>query len=120
MAPRPERWDSARIGAGCVPFRFGDHWVEIYHGADASHRYCAGVALIDADDPARIVARSAQPILEPEMDYELEGFFGGVVFPCGHVLGRDGHLLVYYGAADETVCAVEMDAAAICHRAGLR
>ena len=107
MAPRRDCWDSARIGAGCVPFRFGDHWVEIYHAADAAHRYSAGIALLDPDDPARIVSRSDEPILTPEAGYELEGFFGGVVFPCGHDLRGDGTLTIYYGAADETVCAAQ-------------
>ena len=107
MRPRGGYWDSARVGAGCVPFRVEGGWLALYHGADRENRYCAGTALLDSNDPGRILGRSESPILKPEARYEREGFFGGVVFPCGHVLRDDGRLSIYYGAADETVCAVE-------------
>jgi len=62
--------------------------------------------LLDHSDPTRILARSIRPILEPEADYECEGFFGGVVFTNGHVV--DGsRIMVYYGAADSCVCGVQ-------------
>ncbi len=106
MAPRVGCWDSARIGASCVPIKTDDGWLVIYHGADADTCYRAGVALLDADDPSTVLARSSNAFLEPVESYECEGFFGGVVFPCGHVLIDDGSVIIYYGAADESTCGV--------------
>ena len=105
LLPRPGMWDSARVGASTVPFLTPEGWVEIYHGADAGNRYCLGAALIDGNDPAKILARSDKPILRPETPYELEGFFGGVVFSCGCDVRDDGAVTLYYGASDESTCA---------------
>src|SRR5690606_14488597 len=48
---REGMWDSVRVGAGASPIRTQDGWLEIYHGADAQHRYCLGAILLDLDDP---------------------------------------------------------------------
>ncbi len=104
LAPRPGMWDAARVGSSAVPFLTAQGWLEIYHGADVNHRYCVGLALIDAEDPTKILARSEVPVMQPEAPYELSGFFGNVVFPCGVDLRPDNTLTLYYGAADETTC----------------
>jgi hypothetical protein len=59
--------------------------------------------LLDLKDPARVLARSGKPILEPEAWYENEGWKAGVVYPCGAVVIKD-RLLVYYGGADKVTC----------------
>jgi len=103
---RPGRWDGARIGGGAVPIRTDRGWLVLYHGADAAHRYCMGAALLDANDPGKVLARSSRPILEPEAEYEVNGFFGKVVFSCGALLDGDT-IRMYYGAADETMALAE-------------
>ena len=105
LCPRPNHWDAARVGAGTVPFRTDRGWLEIYHGADLENRYCMGVVLIDIDDPSKVLARCDEPLMWPETDYELAGFFGGVVFSCGADVAEDGTVTVYYGASDECTCA---------------
>ena len=100
---RPGKWDAARVGAGAEPIRTPHGWLEIYHGADESNRYSLGALLLDLRDPSHVLARSESPLLEPEEEYELTGFFGEVVFTNGHVLDGDT-LTVYYGAADEVIC----------------
>ena len=104
--PRSGHWDSARVGAGAAPIRTERGWLEIYHGANSSHRYCLGALLLDLDDPARVLARSLDPIMEPLADYEQNGFFGHVVFTNGHLLDGD-RLTVYYGASDSVICAAQ-------------
>ena len=100
-------WDSARIGAGCAPIRTGEGWLMIYHGADASHRYCLGAMLLDAADPSKVLARSRTPVMEPEEPYELEGFFGNVIFTNGHLV--DGaRIALYYGASDKVICRADL------------
>ena len=108
MTTRPDHWDSARIGAGSAPIKTSYGWIALYHGADASHRYCLGAALLDLEDPSIVIARSSSPLMEPTEDYELNGFFGKVIFSNGHIQ-RGNQILLYYGAADEVICAAEFD-----------
>ena len=100
-------WDSARIGAGASPIKTKDGWLEIYHGADHDNRYCLGALLLDLKDPSRVLARSDQPIMEPVMPYEKNGFFGNVVFTNGHIVNGD-EITIYYGASDEFVCGATL------------
>jgi predicted GH43/DUF377 family glycosyl hydrolase len=104
---RPGMWDSARVGAGAAPIRTPEGWLEIYHGADANHRYCLGALLLDLESPWKVLARSNEPIMEPVADYELTGFFGNVVFTNGHVVDGDA-LTLYYGACDSVICCARL------------
>jgi beta-1,2-mannobiose phosphorylase / 1,2-beta-oligomannan phosphorylase len=103
---RKGMWDSSRVGAGAAPIETSEGWLEIYHGADANHRYCLGALLLDINDPSRVIARSFQPIMEPVLDYEQTGFFGNVVFTNGHLVKGD-KITMYYGASDEVICGAE-------------
>lgn len=104
---REENWDSGRIGAGLIPIKTEDGWLEIYHGATGDHRYCMGAMLLDLDDPTKVLARSKNPIMTPEMDYEKKGFFGDVVFGCGGILEGD-ILRMYYGVSDTSMAGCEL------------
>ena len=101
-------WDSVRIGACAAPIKTDKGWLLLYHGADQTNRYCVGALLLDLNDPKKVLKRSSKPFLEPINDYEKQGFFGNVVFPCGCV-EKDGKLSIYYGAADDKVCRVDVD-----------
>lgn len=107
FGPRSGGWDEAKVGAGTVPIRTGRGWLEIYHGVDRNNRYCLGAALLDGAEPWNVLARSPEPIFEPEADYECQGFFGNVVFTCG-LLCEDRFLKMYYGAADTSICYAEL------------
>jgi len=104
---REGHWDSARVGAGAAPIRTAKGWLEIYHGATKENRYCLGALLLDLDEPWRVLARSETPIMEPLASYELEGFFGKVIFTNGHVVDGD-RITLYYGAADSVICAAHL------------
>ena len=101
-------WDEMRIGASLVPIRTDDGWLEIYHGADRMNRYGMGAMLLDAGDPSKVLARSTRPVMVPESPYEHDGFLHDVVFPSGHVDLGGGHIRVFYGAADTTLCAADL------------
>ena len=109
--PRPGMWDGVRTGAGSVPFRVPEGWLELYHGVDAAGRYAMGGLLLDAEDPARVMARSSEPILTPDCDYEQSGFYRNTVFSCGHVPLDDGaaRIRMYYGGADTCLAAADFD-----------
>jgi predicted GH43/DUF377 family glycosyl hydrolase len=107
---RPGKWDSERIGAGSAPIKTEQGWLEIYHGAEkvsTGHRYCLGALLLDLKDPSKVIARSTEPIMEPISPYELEGFYGNVVFTNGQVI-RGDEVLLYYGAADSYTCGARL------------
>lgn len=99
MGARENFWDDGRVGCSAVPFLTDEGWLEIYHGATKDNRYCLGAVLLDENEPWKIISRSKTPIIKPEEDYEINGFFGNVVFNCG-VLVEDDLLKIYYGAAD--------------------
>lgn len=99
-------FDSARIGAGASPIRTDEGWLEIYHGADSSNRYCLGAMLLDLKDPSKMLARSSEPIMEPVAPYEQTGFFGNVVFTNGQIVDGDT-VHIYYGASDEVICKAD-------------
>ena len=105
---RKGMWDSKRVGAGAAPVKTKKGWLEIYHGANEKHQYCLGGLLLDLENPSRVLARSEAPIMMPQEVYELEGFFGNVVFTNGHIPDEDGDTLtVFYGASDEHVCSAK-------------
>ncbi len=112
MGTREGYWDNGRIGGSAVPFLIDEGWLEIYHGATKDDRYCLGAVLLDRDEPWKVIARSKKPVMEPEADYEVNGFFGKVIFCCG-VLYEENKVKVYYGAADTVTAYAEIPIADI-------
>jgi beta-1,2-mannobiose phosphorylase / 1,2-beta-oligomannan phosphorylase len=74
----------------------------IYHGVDNDKVYRLGVALLDKDDPTKVLNRPKSPILEPEEEWELVGDVPNVVFTCGTAEMGDEYL-IYYGGADKVI-----------------
>jgi predicted GH43/DUF377 family glycosyl hydrolase len=101
-------WDSLRIGIGPPPIRTEHGWLLIYHGVKetiAGDIYRVGLALLDLDEPTRVLHRLPTWILAPIAPYERTGDVPIVVFPCGlvQVQGTD-EIRLYYGAADSSIC----------------
>jgi predicted GH43/DUF377 family glycosyl hydrolase len=103
LTGRPNSWEE-KIGGSTPPILTDEGWLMLYHGvADGGlAQYSVGALLLKADDPTVVLARTPEPILEPELPYETQGFYNGCVFPTGNVV-VDGTLYVYYGAADKHV-----------------
>ena len=102
----PNSWQSTKVGAGPVPIETPDGWLLIHHGVLTSCNgfvYAAGVALLDLDEPWRVIARAAPHVLAPELQYECVGDVPNVVFPCA-ALREGNRLAIYYGAADTVTC----------------
>ena len=105
---KPEQpWETKKIGAGPPPIETDMGWLLIYHGVDSDNIYRAGAAFLDLEEPWKVIARTSEPILEPEEDYEREGDVPNVVFPEGAVV-MDGELIVFYGAADKVCCVANI------------
>src|SRR5712691_1953378 len=104
-------WDNHKIGLGPQPLLTKDGWLLCYHGVRktaAGLIYRAGLALLDADDPAKVLARGDEWVLSPREPYERHGDVSDVVFPCGWIVRDDGDTVhIYYGAADFVIAVAE-------------
>lgn len=103
-ACRKNCWDTCVRGVGAPPIKTKAGWLLFYHAIDESDpgKYKVGAMLLDLKDPTKVTHRSICPILEPDEDYENNGFKAGIVYVCGAVV-KNGELLVYYGASDSYV-----------------
>jgi beta-1,2-mannobiose phosphorylase / 1,2-beta-oligomannan phosphorylase len=109
MEPRSGAWwDALRIGIG-PPLLKTDHgWLLIYHGVKETvggSIYRIGLALLDLEEPTRVLRRLDDWVLGPSAEYERQGDVPNAIFPCGVIHDRErGELRLYYGAADTSVC----------------
>jgi beta-1,4-mannooligosaccharide/beta-1,4-mannosyl-N-acetylglucosamine phosphorylase len=103
-ARRGAWWDANKIGLSPPPLETPEGWLILYHGVRHTAGGCLyrlGFALLDLEDPRRVLRRSDEWIFAPEMSYERQGDVNGVVFPCGWILDEaSGRIRIYYGGAD--------------------
>lgn len=105
------KFETRNIGGGCPPIETKDGWLLIYHGVEDSIQgrvYHAAAALLDLDDPTKVIGRMKQPLFSPTEKWEKRGDIDNVVFPTGTIL-KDGRLYIYYGAADKLIAAKSVD-----------
>ncbi|TVQ22124.1 MAG: hypothetical protein EA383_16120 [Spirochaetaceae bacterium] len=100
----PKKWERVKIGPGPTPIETTEGWLLFYHGvADtcSGFIYSIGAALLDLDDPSKVIYRCRFPIMTPEASYETTGSVDNVVFPTSVLTdGATGRLAIYYGASD--------------------
>ena len=105
MRPTPfedSAWQCLKIGAGPIPVKTDEGWLLFYHGVIGTcngYRYSMGAALLDLNEPDKVLYRSMEYLLAPAKLYELAGDVPGVVFPCTALVEGD-KCTIYYGAAD--------------------
>ena len=101
-------WQSTKVGAGPIPLETSQGWLLFYHGVLTScngFEYSFGAALLDLDEPWKVLYRSGPYLLGPHEIYERVGDTPNVVFPCASVVDAPtGRIAIYYGAADTVVC----------------
>lgn len=101
-------WQSTKIGAGPIPIETTEGWLLIYHGVLTSCNgfvYSFGAALLDIDEPWKVLYRTEPYLLSPQTSYECVGDVPNVVFPCAALVDADtGRIAIYYGAADTVTC----------------
>jgi len=98
-------WDADKIGLSPPPLQTPDGWLILYHGVRKTVNgsiYRLGVALLDLENPTKVLRRSDQWIFGPQERYEREGDVDDVVFPCGWIVQGD-EIRLYYGVADSSV-----------------
>lgn len=105
QARRGAWWDANKIGLSPPPLRTDEGWLVLYHGVRdtaGGSIYRLGLALLDLEDPCRVIARSDQWVFSPEESYEVFGDVNKVVFPCGWLVIGDT-VRLYYGGADSCI-----------------
>ncbi len=106
-ARRGAWWDANKIGLSPPPMETDEGWLILYHGVRQTAGGCLyrlGLALLDLDDPRKVLRRSDDWVFAAETPYERHGDVGGVVFPCGWILDRPtGTIRIYYGGADTCI-----------------
>lgn len=112
-----------KLGPAAPPVRTKAGWLALFHGVHRDESrgkngweakwtkcYHAGIMLLDADDPSRVIGMSKVPLLAPETRWETEeGMRTNVVFPGGMILEPDGEVKIYYGASDTVECLATAD-----------
>lgn len=91
-----------KIGGSAPPIKTEYGWLVLYHAVGKDKFYRVGAMLLDLENPQKVLHRSSDWLLEPQEKYEKEGFYNGVVFPCGNIVMKN-KLFVYYGGADKYV-----------------
>jgi predicted GH43/DUF377 family glycosyl hydrolase len=107
LRPNDSNYESQKIGVGPEPIKTEKGWLVLYHGAGGDSIYTLHICLLDRDDPRKVLKRSRNPILIPHDPWEKKGFFPNVVFSNGWIKEKDGRILIYYGAADDSICLAE-------------
>jgi len=109
-------WGAIKLGAGPPPVRIREGWLLVYHGIDVlphspdvaknTLEYCAGIAILDAQHPDRVLYRAPSPFLTPTMPEEIHGVVDNVVFPTAIDPRPDigpRSFDIYYGMADTLI-----------------
>ena len=94
-------WEFVQIGNCGSPIELDEGWLLLTHGVGPVRKYSIGAALLDKNDPSRVLARSVEPLLHPEPS-EREGYVPNVVYTCGAIRVGDD-LFLPYGVADSSV-----------------
>jgi len=104
-----EMWEAVKIGNCGSPIETAEGWLVITHGVGPMRRYCIGAALLDLDDPSKVIGRLKEPLLEPTGN-EREGYVPNVVYSCG-ALVHGGRLILPYAMSDQAsaIASVPID-----------
>ena len=104
-------YESRNIGGGCPPVETDKGWLLIYHAVEDSNggkTYHAGAALLDINNPCKVLGHLKKPFFSPEEEWEIRGDVNNVVFPTGTAIFGD-RLYIYYGAADKRIAVASVN-----------
>jgi predicted GH43/DUF377 family glycosyl hydrolase len=102
-----EMWESVKIGNCGSPIETEAGWLVITHGVGPMRKYCIGAALLDLEDPSRVIGRLRHPLIAPEGN-EREGYVPNVVYSCG-ALVHAGRLILPYAMSDTATAIVSLE-----------
>jgi predicted GH43/DUF377 family glycosyl hydrolase len=91
-------WEVIQIGNCGAPLETEAGWLLLTHGVGPMRQYCIGAALLDLDNPCRVIGQTSQPLLIPTGS-ERFGYVPNVVYSCGGMI-HQGMLVLPYAASD--------------------
>jgi predicted GH43/DUF377 family glycosyl hydrolase len=91
-------WEFIQMGNCGSPIETEAGWLVISHGVGPMRKYCIGAFLLDRDDPAKVIGRLREPLIQPAED-EREGYVPNVVYSCGSLV-HEGRLIIPYAMSD--------------------
>ena len=91
-------WEFVQVGNCGSPLETPQGWLVLTHGVGPMRKYAIGAALLDLDDPTRVIGRLREPLLSPD-ENERAGYVPNVVYSCGAVL-HDDLLVIPYSMSD--------------------
>ncbi len=94
-------WELVQIGNCGPPIELDEGWLLLTHGVGAMRKYSIGAALLDKNDPSKVLGRTKEPILAAK-DQDREGYVPNVVYTCG-AIRHGSKLFMPYGIADSSV-----------------
>jgi len=94
-------WELVQMGNCGPPIELDEGWLLLTHGVGAMRKYSIGAALLDKNDPSKVIGRTREPILAAA-DQDREGYVPNVVYTCGAIRHGEG-LFIPYGVADSSV-----------------
>lgn len=106
-------FESRNVGGGCPPVETDEGWLLIFHTVEETNKgrvYRACAALLDKNNPQKVIARLHEPLFSPTKPWEKAGLVEQVVFPTGTAL-FGSELYIYYGAADQTIAVASINLA---------
>ncbi len=103
MAPRPDNpWDAISIGSNGLPIKTDHGWLLFYHGYGSPIVYRHSIALLDLDDPTRVIHRPRSFTMEPQEAWEFKGDVPNALFSCANIPVGD-EVWVYYAGGDRLI-----------------
>lgn len=104
-----EMWESVKIGNCGSPIETEAGWLVLTHGVGPMRKYCIGAALLDLNDPTKVLGRLRQPLLSPE-GTEREGYVPNVVYSCGALI-HNRELILPYAISDHSsaIASIQLD-----------
>ena len=120
--PPPARegawWDAHKVGLCAPPLETPDGWLLLYHGVHttaAGSIYRLGLALLDAEQPDRVLARSTEWLFGPD-SRRTSGSATSTRSSspaAGSCSTTRDTIRIYYGAADTSICVATASQSAL-------
>lgn len=113
LKPRPKKFDSHLTEPGPPALVTSKGILLLYNGKNSEDEnadpaipkgtYCGGQALFDTKNPSRLISRSDNYFIKPDLPHEIKGQYkAGTTFVEGLVYFK-GKWFLYYGTADSMV-----------------
>ena len=104
-------WEFIQIGNCGSPIETPEGWLLLTHGVGYMRQYCIGAALLDLEDPSRVIGRLDRPLLAPNAR-EREGYVPNVVYTCGGLIHGE-HLILPYAVSDQATSFATFNAQSV-------